>query len=324
VFSNKNKLNETTVSVSVPAQKQMNANLSIKAAADINLTQYKTSQLVAQDVSLQNNLLQFQTAAVLTKKDYGLQAGIKLVSNNGDFDWLPNITAQYQVPNQSLSIEAGWVGNYTKNTYQQLSSQNPYVSAITQQLNTKTIDIYGGLRYGIQKHLFLSGKISMIRGKDYQFFINDTTTQDAKSFVMSNEASLNIIRLHAEISYIRKEKLTATAGITLNEYSGLQSNLHAWGILPLEFSASLRWQALKKILITSDVYSFSGGYYLAQNNNSGKGSGGLDMRVGAEYKINSRFNAFLDLNNIFGNSYERWHQYPVYGFNALAGVVVRF
>jgi hypothetical protein len=324
VFSNKNKLQETTVAVSLPVQKQLNANINIKAAVDINLTQYKTSHLVPQDVSLQNNLLQFQTAAVLTKKEYGLQAGIKLVSNNGHFDWLPNITAQYQVPNQPLTIEAGWVGDYTKNTYQQLSSQNPYVSAMTQQINTKTTDIYGGLRYAIQKHLFLSGKISMIRCKDFQFFVNDTTTNDAKSFVMSNEASLNIIRLYAEISYIRKEKLTATAGLTLNEYSGLQSNLHAWGVLPLEFAASLRWQALKKILVTSSVYSFTGGYYLAQNNASGQGAGGFDMKMGVEYKINNRFNAFLDLNNIFGNSYERWHQYPVYGFNALAGVVVRF
>jgi hypothetical protein len=30
------------------------------------------------------------------------------------------------------------------------------------------------------------------------------------------------------------------------------------------------------------------------------------------------------MNNIFNNKYERWHQYPVYGFNILGGIVFRF
>ncbi len=324
VFSNKNRVHETTVAISLPAQKQLSGGVTIKASANANLTQYKTSQLLPQDVSLQNNLLHFQSAAVLSKKSYTIQAGLSIVSNNGQFDWLPNLTAQYQVPRMPLSLEAGWVGNYTKNTYQQLTLVNPYVSAITNQLNTKTTDIYGGLRYTIQKHLYFSGKISLSQCQHYQFFINDTNTVDAKSFVMADESSLNIIRLQAEISYVRKEKLTATAGIILNQYGGLQNNLHPWGILPLTLSASLRWQALKKLLVTSNAYWFAGGYYLSNNNTNTKGTGGLDMRLGLEYKINQRLHAFLDLNNIFGQSYERWHQYPVYGFNALAGVVVRF
>jgi outer membrane cobalamin receptor len=52
--------------------------------------------------------------------------------------------------------------------------------------------------------------------------------------------------------------------------------------------------------------------------------GGADLSLGAEFRINSHFTAFTDLNNIFGRNYQRWHNYPVYGFNAILGVIARF
>jgi len=30
------------------------------------------------------------------------------------------------------------------------------------------------------------------------------------------------------------------------------------------------------------------------------------------------------MNNIFNNQYERWHQYKVYGFNILGGIIFSF
>jgi hypothetical protein len=36
------------------------------------------------------------------------------------------------------------------------------------------------------------------------------------------------------------------------------------------------------------------------------------------------FFAFVQLNNIAGATYQRWYNFPVYGFNANAGVGVRF
>ena len=52
--------------------------------------------------------------------------------------------------------------------------------------------------------------------------------------------------------------------------------------------------------------------------------GGSDLSAGAEFKINRQFSAFLDVNNIFGNKYERWHQYEVYGLNVLGGIIIHF
>jgi outer membrane receptor protein involved in Fe transport len=46
--------------------------------------------------------------------------------------------------------------------------------------------------------------------------------------------------------------------------------------------------------------------------------------LGFEYKIKKQFGAFINLNNIFGKNYERWHNYPVYGFNVLGGLSLQF
>ena len=69
---------------------------------------------------------------------------------------------------------------------------------------------------------------------------------------------------------------------------------------------------------------FGGGHYLAKGNKSGSLKGGVDLSLGGEYKLTNKINAFADLNNIFGDKYQRWHNYPVYGICVLAGLIIRF
>jgi outer membrane receptor protein involved in Fe transport len=52
--------------------------------------------------------------------------------------------------------------------------------------------------------------------------------------------------------------------------------------------------------------------------------GWLDLGLGAEYRITDRFSAFLKLNNLLNQGYERWYNYPVQGLNVLAGVGFSF
>ena len=52
--------------------------------------------------------------------------------------------------------------------------------------------------------------------------------------------------------------------------------------------------------------------------------GGKDLSAGVEFKVNKMFSAWLDVNNILNDKYERWHNYQVYGLNVLGGVRVNF
>ena len=50
----------------------------------------------------------------------------------------------------------------------------------------------------------------------------------------------------------------------------------------------------------------------------------LDVNAGVEFSIMPQLNAWVQFNNIFNNKYQRWNQYPVFGFNVMAGVVFNF
>ncbi len=324
-FSNKEKLSETNIKVNLPAEKAINESIALKVEGGIDFTKYKTKNGQPQNISISNNIAQLAPSIGYHHQSIKLNGGFKAAWNNGNFDLLPNVTGEFSLQGQSIIFQAGWVGSYIKNSYQNISNVNPYIETMTSQQNTKMNEIFGGIKSSFGKHLSFSAKASFINYKDYQFYLNDTAAlSDGKSFVLSNEAKLNHVKIHGDISYINKDKFTVSAGINFNGYTGMKINEKAWNTLPMELTSSLRWYASQKLLIKADGYLFAGGYYIEKNNVSKAANGGIDLGIGTEYTINSRFHAFIDVNNIFGNSYERWHNYPVYGLNVLVGVIARF
>ena len=81
---------------------------------------------------------------------------------------------------------------------------------------------------------------------------------------------------------------------------------------------------MKKLSLRGNFYLFAGGNYLSRDGKDLDLTGGIDLSLGAEYQVNKRMAAWLNVNNIFNDKYERWHAYPVYGINLLAGMSVRF
>ncbi|MEO6948241.1 MAG: hypothetical protein ABI123_01320, partial [Ginsengibacter sp.] len=167
-----------------------------------------------------------------------------------------------------------------------------------------------------------SAKAAYLTYKNMPLFINDEF--DGKSFVLSNESSLKNFQIHADANYVNQEKLTLTAAMDLNTYTGLKDNSLAWGLYPLKLNGSIRWNAMKQLIIKGDLVTFSGAKALLQDKSSKNLKGGTDLSAGVEYKINSMFSAWLDANNMLNNKYEKWNNYPVYGFQVMGGVIVRF
>jgi outer membrane receptor protein involved in Fe transport len=130
--------------------------------------------------------------------------------------------------------------------------------------------------------------------------------------------------VHGELSYIQGEDFTATASLNYNQFHKLQSQPKAWGLLPLEFNTNLKWQAFKDFWAKVDLYAFDGAQYQAFNGTSFKGDGAIDLNAGVEFRITRQLNLWFQMNNLFNKKYERWHQYPVYGFNLLGGIVFSF
>ena len=98
----------------------------------------------------------------------------------------------------------------------------------------------------------------------------------------------------------------------------------AWGIIPREFDASLRWKILKDLWFKSDLFFFEGAKYRTQDGRTERLRSPVDLNAGLELRITKQLNLWLQANNIFNNTYQRWNQYNVYGFNILGGIVFNF
>lgn len=324
IFNRRDYLTETSFLFDIPVEKKFGDQVTFKVAAKGDFTNYKTNNL-PQNISISNNLVQLSPELVLQTPRFKIHGGLTPVWDNGEFALMPNIYAEAQLQEKIFLLQAGWVGRMVKNTYRNLSYINPYLGTLSEQLNTREQEIYGGIKATIGKHFNFSAKAGLVSYTNLPLFINDTSSLASnKQFLVSNEPKMNNLRIHGALSYINQDKFTVTAGLTLNGYTNNKVNEKAWNTVPLEFSASMRWWAFERFMLKSDFFMFSGGKYLDYGNVGKAFSGGSDFSVGAEYKVNKQFSAFLDLNNIFANKYQRWHNYEVYGFNALGGIIVRF
>jgi hypothetical protein len=288
-----------------------------------DITAYNTKGLLPNNVKINNNIFQVSPALVFSTPRFSIHGGLTPTWDNGKFVWLPNVFAEAQIAENIFSFQAGWVGRYIKNTYRNLSEINPYLQTFTTQLNTKETEYYGGIKATLGKHFNFNAKAGYVTYNNLPFFINDTAT-DGKAFVISNETSVKNFKIHGDVSYISKEKFTVSAGITYNGYVGMKSNAKAWNTIPMEFTSSLRWWAFKQVLLKADFYAFSGSFYLDKGNVAKAFKPGSDLSAGAEFRISKMFSAWLDVNNILNNKYQRWHNYEVYGLNLVGGVRVNF
>jgi hypothetical protein len=321
-FTNKDKLSETSIVIDLPASKKINDELHIKLSAKGDFTNYATKDFIPNNITFANNIISIAPAVTYNTNFVKINAGVTPTWSNGDFAFLPDVTAEIKVQDNAFFIQAGVVGRFVKNTFRNLSNINPYLATMTSQENTRETEFFGGLKAALGKHFNMSAKASYINYRNLALFVNDINFEN--TFEISNETKASNFRIHGDINYINQDKFTITAGLTLNGYTGLQVNTNAWHTVPMEFNGSLRWWAFEKLLLKSDIYFYNGGKYRLSTGEARALPGATDVSAGAEYKINKQFSAWISGNNLFNDKYQRWHNYEVYGLNVTAGILINF
>ena len=323
IFSNQNKLTENSIAAELPVEKIINDVFSVKVAARADITTYTTKGLVPDNYKFNNNIFSLAPELVYATPMLTLQGGVTPTWNNGKLTVLPNFYGEFQLEGKPFLVQAGFVGSFIKNTYQYLSGINPYLQPLTQQLNTQQTELYGGIKGSVGNHFTYSAKAGFIGFKNLPFFINDTNSI-TKSFKISNESKVTDLRIHGDMSFISQDKFTITGGLTFNGYTGLNDNRAAWGTIPIDINASMRWWAFKQVMLKADFRTFTGNTYLLKGNERKTLAGAADLSAGIEVEITKKISAWFDANNLLNNKYQRWYGYEVYGLNVLAGVIFKF
>ncbi len=317
LFADNSGGKENNFIVSAPITKNVAKIFAVNVGFTADVTSYK-----ADTVSVDNNLYYFTTNLQFKTPNFKVVAGFNPSWDNGVFSMLPNFTAEAKINEEKFILQAGWTGYFNKTTYQKLASINPYLNQPSFLLNTRITEQYAGFKGSAGSHITYNARLSYLALKNQPLFVNDTIT--GRSFNVVNEPDMKDIRLHGEVGYTQQEKFSLLAGATFNQYSSLSANAEPWGLLPLEITGALRWNIMKQLVLKSDLFFWDGSKYTTKYLESGKLSPAVDLNAGLEFALKPNLNLWMQFNNVFNNKYERWKQYPVLGFNVLAGVVYSF
>ena len=318
IFTDNKNGSETNLVINAPLSKNIGKNLSFKLGAKADFTFHK-SPLLKQN----NNLFYVSPAVQYKSAKLSVNGGVTPAWDNSKLNILPDVTVDFQLKQGKKYVaQLGWLGYYNKGTYQRWAGINPYISQPVALFNTKVNEGFVGFKGTSGNHIVYAVKAAYLGYNNMPLFLNDTGS--GKNYTVIQESKLDAIQLHAEIGVIEKEVFHLSAGFNFNSFANLKTNAKAWGLLPLELTASLRWQLFKDFWFKSDAFAWEGAKFLTTTNNQIRMPFVLDLNAGVEFKVAKQLNVWLQANNLIDNKYQRWRNYEVFGLNILGGIKYTF
>ncbi len=321
-YSDHYDASETSFGIALPFQYHIKdsiliAKLSIKG----NYTQFKNATL-----SQSNNMTAINPALEFKKGIIAIHVGVKPTwSRDWGFSLLPDLSFKLHVPDSRFSLLAGWEGDIIQNTYEQLSTQNPFLFNNYSQQQTKFQRAFGGFESSIGQHLSFNASVAWQQWKGLPLFINNyTMSADGNYYTVVNDSSTQAIVIKADVRYQFAEKFSIGIDGKWSNFLRLENNDKAWMQPAIQLHGKLNWQMLNPLRFHADINFWDGLYALDAAGLTQKLPAFADLSLGAEYNIISRVSLFLQANNVLGTKYQRWYQYPVYGFNIIGGARLKF
>ena len=133
-----------------------------------------------------------------------------------------------------------------------------------------------------------------------------------------------VLTISAQLAYAQKDKFRSTLKGDFFRY-GLDALPEAWGRPRLAGTWSNSYVLNKKLFVTADLYFFEG---IKNQNPVSNLTYTLrpiyDANLKIDYFLGKQISAFVSLNNIFGQNYQRYLYYQQQGLNFLGGISYSF
>lgn len=318
-FSDRAGNAETQINAVVPVQKMIDDDWRVNMALSANWTQLNGSGRKG----ISNTMVSLTPSIRHWTDKFSIQVGVLPVWTNQDLRVLPSICAALNSVDKKVTLQAGWEGSVVLNNYQSFATKNPWIWVPAKLSNTLIHEKYLGIRASWGNHGYAGFKGGYAVLNNMPLFVNDTTEAgQGNSFQMVYEDRLRRVQIKGEAGYQIADRFQLNAVLIINQYGGQQSQSHPWGLVPLELNSSLRIALRKDLWLKTDFFAWRGSRFLLRNGKDERLQGAVDLNTSLEYKVTKSVQLWAQFNNLFNSTYQRWYQYPVYGFNCTAGVVI--
>ncbi len=279
----------------------------------------------------------------LLRDDLTLNIGARLyysITDDPDgstFFAYPNITASYNISQESFIAYAGVVGDLHQNSYRGFVERNPFVSpTLYIRRTSQQYNAYAGIKGLLNSKIRFNLRAGYMNEENKPLFklnpsLTDGTVEVQEGYQAANSFQVvyddvNTIHFHGELIFDLFKEFQFGGNVNFNSYS-LGQEEHAWN-LPLVTAALLakykreRWSAGADLFFSSDRKDELA--IIPSTTQRITNSAYLDLNLNGLYKINDKIDVFLNVNNILNQNYQEYSNFRVQGLQLFAGMKYKF
>ncbi|MCZ8198613.1 MAG: TonB-dependent receptor [Flavobacterium sp.] len=250
----------------------------------------------------------------------------------------PQINASIALVENIMIFYAGAEGTLQQNTYRDFVNENQFVSPTLLVAPTdKQFDVFGGLKGKVSNNLSYNVRGSVVSEKSKAFFVSnyyDDTIVEQQNYQYGNSFDvtyddMKTISFFGELKADFTKNFSIGVNGTFNNYN-MKNEEEAWNLPSIKLGANLdvnitpKWYAGANVFFVGDRKDAIDKINNPLVPNIVTLKSYFDANAHLGFKYTNRLTAFLKLNNIANQGYQKWLNYPVQSFQFMLGASYKF
>ncbi|MFG4001633.1 TonB-dependent receptor [Flavobacterium aquidurense] len=279
---------------------------------------------------------------VILENDWTLELGAGLFygldsENSGNkFYIYPKVNASYKLVGDLMIFYTGVNGGLEQNSYADFVNDNPFLSpTLNMKPTNNQYTVFAGLKGKLANNINYNLTGSYLNEKDKALYKGNDYTEDFSNQNYAFGNSFGVVyddvrtfRFYGELKADFSRNVSFGINGTFNSYK--YDGIEAWNLPSMKLSSNLdvnitkQWYAGLNVFYVGERKDMQSNLDLGTDPVITKLKSYFDANAHLGYKYNERLTCFLKLNNIGNQAYEKWLNYPVQGFQVLAGANYKF
>ncbi|TVR76353.1 MAG: hypothetical protein EA412_13820 [Chitinophagaceae bacterium] len=269
----------------------------------------------------QKNLIAINPHYTFFDESWRLTAGLNGTFEGNVFHLFPHLSTEKTIIGQQVIFYNGWKRYLDVNRYKFLAEENYFIDNDLEIKNPRIEERFAGFKGTVINNLAYDARFTQKIVENQPLFVNNPN--NIKKFNTIYEKRMNIVNLHASVSYHLSNKLNFLLEADYYRHE-LDEEEKAWHMPSFKMKFATGYNIGDKIILSSEIYGVDGVYAKLPNDEALKLNGLFDLNIGATYHFSNHLSFFGQVNNIASIKHERWYRYPTYGFNAMIGATLSY
>ncbi|WP_188813586.1 hypothetical protein [Hymenobacter cavernae] len=266
------------------------------------------------------------------------------IGTANQFNLYPAVRLAYTVTEDKFVVYGGVGGALQRVTLYDLTTENPWLGSNQRVADThRGPTLYFGFNSTPAQGLELNAKVTISNDRNLYFYNNGGSVVpgvvggifrgDSTRFnLVYDRKATQLLNIHGEAIYNATEQFRIGFKADYNGYK-VHSLAKAFHRPAFQSTLFATYNMYSKLLLSAELYTYSSSYGTGYDYTSPTigyraitrpTDSVIDLNLRADYRILEKLSIFALGNNLLGRKYERFLNYPVKGFNVLAGVTYDF